>query len=234
MAGLLVGVDATAHPAQFSPKIIEAFQKYIDEFVIPFTPHPKVLDPFAGVGNIHRLVGCDTYGIELEPAWATQHPRTLVGDATALPFGDNSFDVAITSPCYANRMSDHHNAKDGSYRRTYTHHMRALLNDDTVKLHERNAGQMQWGEGYRKLHEEAWAEVYRVLKPNSYFLLNVKDHQRKHAKVSVSAWHANVCRDLGFRLMHIQRIETRHFRYGANRRRFPERVLVFLKLRWYL
>lgn len=223
-----MAIDPTSHPAPYSPSILAYFQDFIDIQVHPLLT-PVILDPFAGVGNIHKLQRCETWGIELEAPWASQHPRTLQGDATALPFQDISFDMVITSPCYANRMADHHDAKDGSYRRTYTHHLRALLGDPTAKLHARNAGHMQWGEEYRQLHEQAWAEVYRVLKPGAYFLLNIKDHQRKHARVSVSAWHAGVCRDLGFKLMNIQRIGTPHFRFGANRARFPERVLVLRK-----
>lgn len=67
-----------------------------------------VLDPFAGVGGIHDLADdrWNTYGVELEPEWAHQHPRTRVGDATALEWGDDSVDVVATSPCYGNRMAD--------------------------------------------------------------------------------------------------------------------------------
>ena len=45
----------------------------------------------------------------------------MIGDATALPFADWTFDAVITSPTYGNRMADHHNAQDGSRRVSYRH-----------------------------------------------------------------------------------------------------------------
>jgi hypothetical protein len=86
-----------------------------------------------------------TVEVELEPEWASQHPRTMVGDARALPLPDATFDMVVTSPTYGNRMTDHHNAKDGSRRITYTHNLGRTLTPG-------NSGAMQWGEDYRQLH----------------------------------------------------------------------------------
>jgi hypothetical protein len=39
------------------------------------------------------------------------HPRTIVGNALQMAFAGASFDVVVTSPCYGNRLADHHNAR---------------------------------------------------------------------------------------------------------------------------
>jgi SAM-dependent methyltransferase len=73
----------------------------------------RVLDPFAGVGRVHQLpveLPLLTVGVELEHEWAAAG-GSLCGDATALPFADESFDAVATSPCYGNRMADSY---DGS------------------------------------------------------------------------------------------------------------------------
>jgi hypothetical protein len=77
------------HPARFTDVIIERVQRILDaEHGTPIldAPAPRVLDPFAGTGGVHELIGYETLGVELEPEWAALHPRTILGDATALPF----------------------------------------------------------------------------------------------------------------------------------------------------
>lgn len=93
------------HPAKFSPEILEVLDRWIE-------PGWRVLDPFAGTGLIHTLDQAETWGAEIEPEWATMHPRTIVGDALKLPFADASFDAIATSPTYGNRMADSHNAQE--------------------------------------------------------------------------------------------------------------------------
>jgi len=115
------------HPARFSTNIIDRLTELAVEEVHRLNVSSiRVLDPFAGVGGIHNIRTAlpgqiKSVGVELEPEWACAHPDTIVGDATALPFPDESFDAVMTSPCYGNRMADHHNAKDGSRRITYKH-----------------------------------------------------------------------------------------------------------------
>lgn len=75
----------------------------------------NVLDPFAGVGRIHDLPAriAVTVGVEIEPEWAACRSGTIIGDATALPSDwSGRFDAVVTSPCYGNRMADHHEARD--------------------------------------------------------------------------------------------------------------------------
>lgn len=118
------------HPAKFSSSILTVLAGLVQ-------PEWRILDPFAGTGRVHSL-GSNTWGVEIEPEWASMHPRTIVGDALHLPFAAKSFDAVITSPTYANRLADHHEAKDGSVRHSYRH-------DLGRPLHPSNSGQLQWG-----------------------------------------------------------------------------------------
>jgi SAM-dependent methyltransferase len=102
------------HPAKFSQPVLDAGLRVLTEHS-PNGPL-RILDPYAGVGGIHQLHakgGHDTVGVDLQPEWAQANPRTIVGDATALPAGwTDGFDGFFTSVNYGNRMADHHNAMD--------------------------------------------------------------------------------------------------------------------------
>lgn len=214
----------TKHPAPYSPAVLEAMQRWLDKLAEHTYAwyRPLIIDPMAGTGRIHQLKGYITFGVELEPEWAEMHPQTQVGDATKLQYPNEYFDGCCVSPCYGNRMADHHNALDGSYRRTYRHLLGRQLSPN-------NAGAMQWGDEYRALHQEAWAEVYRVLKPGAPFLLNMKDHIRQKKRQHVTSWHFTTARALGFNLVAVESIATPGFRFGENRDRCVEKLLVFKK-----
>lgn len=208
------------HPAKFSKPILELLSEMIWDDAL-------VLDPFAGVGLIHSIPHIFSWGVEIEPEWARMHPRTIVGDATALPFGNETFPYAVTSCVYGNRMSDHHDAKDDSVRNTYKH---SLGRD----LHPNNAGQTHYwpydpqrpkkGLAYRDLHRRAHREVWRVLKPSSgdslacgVYILNVKNFYRGGLLVNVAGWHRWTLRKIGFELVERHVVSTRGNRHGENR-----------------
>ena len=106
------------HPAKFTDTLLPAIAKLLRPHV---RPGYRVLDPFAGVGKIFLLnqwyPGMQIEGIEIEPEWAAQHPRTTLGNALALPWADSHFDAIVTSPTYGNRMADSHTARDSSRRK---------------------------------------------------------------------------------------------------------------------
>lgn len=167
----------------------------------------RVLDNFAGTGLIHTLP-FDTWGIELEPEWACSDPRTLVGDATRLPFPDGSFDAVATSPTFANRMADTYDRSNDTCRTCRgtglsepapvpqvecsrcegTGKAPSTTNTYLTKLGRRpspgSSALMQWGKPYRQLHRQAWAEAARVLRPptedepGGLLIVNVSNHQR--------------------------------------------------------
>jgi DNA modification methylase len=207
------------NPAPFSANIL----RFISNSAL--LPHAGViLDPFAGIGKVHQLASHSlrVVGVEIEPEWAAAHQNTICGNALALPFEDESFDGVVTSPVYGNRMSDSHNAKDDSLRRSYTHDLRRTTGDSERKLHPDNAGTLYaWNKEYWRFHVRAWAEVRRVLKPGAPFLLNVSDFYRttsRHGRkrLPVVHTHTRVCRELGFTLAQAYPIETPRMRYGQN------------------
>lgn len=205
----------TPHPAKFSDPLLPIFAAAL-------VGYDRVLDPFAGTGKVHQLDGHRTVGVELEAEWARQHPATIVGNALTLPFPVGAFDAVCTSPTYGNRLADHHDARDGSERHSYTH-------DLGRPLHPDNSGALAWGERYRAFHERAWAEVTRVCSPSARFVLNVSDHIRQNERLPVAAWHiGHLCRH-GWALYDLVPVETRRLRYGDNAEARPlvEYVAVF-------
>lgn len=194
------------HPAKFSDALLPVL-----DFFLP--DEGLVLDPFAGVGGVHKLRTDTrmTVGVEIEPEWAMQHEGTQVGDSTRLSemFPEGTFDAVCTSPTYGNRLADHHNARDGSVRRSYTH-------DLGRTLHVNNSGAMHWGEAYRMLHAAVWAQCFHVIKPGGTFVLNISDHVRKGSPQGVHLWHVSKLGQLGFELQAMAPVETRRLKYGEN------------------
>jgi SAM-dependent methyltransferase len=216
--------NGVSHPARFSLPLIPVFAEILK--LHPFKVQ-NILDPFAGTGRVHLLAdsGFVTTGVELQPKWAHMHADTIVGDATDLPFSAETFDAIVTSPTYANRCADHHEAKDGSLRRTYTH-------DYGEELEPNNSGAMQWGDQYRELHNYAWQEAQRVLVPGGVMVLNIKDHVRAGVRQYVSGWHVTTLCQMGFELLYHVEVPAPGMRAGANSDlRMPaEQVYVFEKL----
>jgi hypothetical protein len=208
------------HPAEFSDEIIPVLAA-----AVPPDRYPRALDCFAGKGGIHKLPNA-TVGVELELKWARARPGTINGNAFTLPFPNDCFDAVVTSPVYGNRMSDHHNARDGSHRRSYTHYLGEPLHpDNTGQLYFRNG---PGGDEYRARHRRAWAEAVRVLRSGGRFVLNVKDWREQGELHRVTEFHVETLTELG--LVEINRVDvkTRSFGYGANREaREIERVVTF-------
>ncbi len=193
------------HPARFSDAILPVIDEELGDAV-------TVLDPFAGTGRIHEL-DRETIGVEIEPEWAAMHPDTQVGNALDL-FGTTtvepeSVDAVATSPTYGNRLADHHNARDGSLRRSYTHDLGRRLAVD-------NSGDLHWGDEYRRFHRAAYTQAIAAIRPSGRFVLNVSDHIRSGAPQGVHLWHVALLAELGLRWLSHQRVETPRMRYGAN------------------
>jgi SAM-dependent methyltransferase len=214
-----------AHPAKWSEAVLDAMGQAMWEHFPAGDGARRVLDPFAGVG-LARLASAlgaehEVVGVELEPEWAGADPRTLVGDACALPFEAASFDVVASSPCYGNRMSDHHEARDASERRTYRHKLGRPLSANS-------AGAMAWGRAYRRLHETAWHEAHRVLRPGGYVVLNVSNFSILDVEQRVVEFHLNTWLLLGATLVEARRVATPRYRYGANGEKRIEGELVLV------
>jgi tRNA G10 N-methylase Trm11 len=187
----------------------------------PQTPGEEimVLDPFVGTGKIYQLENAARIitGVEIEPPLAALHGHTVLASALELPWPNDSFDAIATSPCYGNRMSDHHDAKDGSTRRSYTHDMRRWLNDPNYELDPDNSGKLHWGALYRNFHRRAWREAIRVLKPDGVFVLNVKDFYKAGERQHITDWHIDTLVELGLQVDGGILVPVAGMGYGANR-----------------
>lgn len=198
------------HPAKFSEPILDRLAVLLEaerrRVVGRVHDGPLVvLDPFAGVGRIHRLARpgrIQTIGIEIEEPWAACHRDTRCGDSLTMmashahghathPSGFDLFDVMATSPTYGNRYSDHHNAQDGSRRRSYTH-------DLGQQLQPNNSGVMPWGPKYWAFHAEAYRLMLGALRPGGLLLLNVSDFYRRKELVHATEWHRGAAMGAGF------------------------------------
>jgi tRNA G10 N-methylase Trm11 len=193
---------------------------------------PLILDPFAGTGRIHDLRAVlrpepyETVGVEIEPEYAAMHPATIVGDAQTLPFAGATFDAIVTSSTYGNRLADDYDAADPESRRSYRF-------DLGRPLSPANTGQWYfWQPAYKTMHERAWSEAVRVLKPGGLFVLNTSDCTHNGRRQHVSAWHWEVLRSHGLTVLQHVAIAKRGMRLGANRdERWPEDIIVFRRTR---
>lgn len=215
-------VRIPSHPAKFSTTVLECIAQYLN-------PLDLVLDPFGGVGGIHRL-DCLTRSLEIEHAWvlkSREYGISYEGDAQHLStiFAPHDFDAIVTSPTYGNRMADHHEARDGSKRFTYRHSLGRPLS-------ENNSGAMQWGDEYREFHADVWRQCVELLRPGGLFILNIKDHRRKGVAQDVPYWHRMTLKKLGLDFQSVTALDTPGMGFGANQakaNKLPELVYVFRK-----
>lgn len=253
------------HPAKFTPKIIEEIINAFGRHGLPET----LLDPFGGTGRIHSIqsvTNTKTYAVEIEHEWAEESNKqgpTHHGDFFSFdPIIDrflvlNSkgyrtvasphlFECIATSPCYGNRMSDHHNANEvcrackgtGSVAVEYGHDDFNDFNAETCNkcdgcgynkyirhtythylgrpLTPGNSGVIPWGDKYKKFHRKAWKKCYKLLEPNGLMILNVKDHMKNKRVQQVSRWHRSCLTWTGFRLLEDLRVPVKGMGPGSN------------------
>jgi hypothetical protein len=197
-----VTVPMRPHPAKFTDLILESMRVRINDEYRRLNNHLAsadrtpilVFDPFAGVGRIHRLHRdgrVHTDGMEIEPEWGGYHPRTRVGDALEWMTSTSvRYHVVTTSPCYGNRFSDCHDARDSSERHSYKHDLGRMPTEGS------NAT-FPWGPRYWRFMGEFYRLVDRVLLPGGLFLLNVSNFQRAKVMVNAVPWHAGACWGVG-------------------------------------
>lgn len=231
--------EPTEHPATWSAPILEVIAARLPRGAV-------VLDPFAGTSRPNVIPGVYTVCVEIEKPWATQ----VVGNALTLPFRSGTFRWVATSPCFGNRMADHHDNRDPckpcrgtglqeglsdpcracrgsglSRRHTYKHY----LGRDP---HPASSAILQWGGEYRDFHRAAWAEMTRVCGRWAHLLLDISDHIRGGAVMPVTDWHQSALEGLGWLCLERTPVDVRRQRHGQNGdlRVLCEWVLEFVKV----
>lgn len=246
------------HPAPWNMDILDYIGDVLDnEAYRQGKKKLHVLDPFGGIGLIHELPH-NTVTVEIEPEWADQGAElgeSWVGDSTDLHwFRTNSFDAWVTSVTFGNRMGDHHNNKDTckkckgkgwfgrgreqcsvckgvglSHRRTYKHY----LGHD---LKPNNTGGEQWGKRYRSLHRAFVTEGNRVVRSGGLAILNITNHYRTlrtgedPVEQRVSEWWMRELIRQGHTIDHVARINTRKYKFGANRHRTDGELVIVTRV----
>ena len=239
------------HPAKYSQSIADQMAECLSTQHLPIDGDKyfgRVWDPFGGTGRIHSIVDAVVnkpllaITTEIEWEWAGQsntlgRGRSVVADMQHAPFRPESFVAIATSPCYGNRMADHHENKDPcsqckgtgrgveidtrdtdckkckgdgrSVRNTYRHKLGRALTPGSAAM-------LQWGPNYRAFHEKAWGEVWLHLKPHGLFILNVSDHIRAGVREHVSDWHNKIILSMPFTPVDALSVETRRNKQGEN------------------
>lgn len=212
------------HPAKFTSNQIEQIasaiaEEFGDDKAI------KILDPYAGVGKVYELqeYGHFVQGIEIELEWARQHPNTVCDDShrwMSLVYR-NSFHAVVTSYVFPNRMTDHHNAKDGSKRHSYKHY----LGRDPSKGSSATLG---WGKKWRQFHREGFRLMSRVVKKNGLIIIDSKNCYKKGELVMVNEWTIRTLAKMGFPLLQVRPVFTRGLTHGKNYEDRTDRHLIIV------
>ena len=205
------------HPAKYSPELQPILRRML-------RGASRVLDPFGGVGTIHRLgLPGETYAVEIEPEWQCQHPRTMLGNALELPWSDGFFDAISTSPCYGNRLRDNYEAHDRHERLGYRHQLGRPPHPD-------NAGTLAFGPAYQDFHRRVWHEASRVLQRSGIFVLNVKDYFENYQRQYVTDWHIQTLESLGYMLIEHVKVPVKGYRRGIGTQRMAYESMIHFVL----
>lgn len=220
------GEKKIRHPATYSEQFLPIFAEKLRGCA-------RVLDPFAGTGKIAKIKDYgftgEVWANEIEKEWLEPNVFNadvcVFEDAEFLHCPNNFFDAICTSPTYGNRMADHHNAKDGSKRNTYTHCMGRELDTE-------NTGRMQWGKAYQQKHERIYKHLVDMLRDNGLFVLNISNHIRQGQEIDVTSFHKDVLQKNGLTLIEQIAVPVKRLKFGANsdKRVSNEYILIFKKI----
>lgn len=218
----------TKHPAKFSEPILDVLERLVAKEArrrrAAGASSLTILDPFAGVGRVHRLArpprnGFEilTEGCEIEAEWAACHRDTVCADALhwlrrIIGGSGRLVQMYVTSPTYGNRYSDHHDAQDGSVRHSYTHYLGRQPSKGS-------SATMPWGPDYWEFTALAYRLMFEAAEPGAPFVLNVSDFVRGKELVHAAAWHQGAALGAGWsvdRGTRIRRVPTSRHRHGEN------------------
>lgn len=179
-----------SYPVALCDRLIRTFSK----------TGAKVIDPFNGIGS--TLVACEkldreAVGIDLSKAFCdiaksrinnkNKKIRVIKGDSfkELEKFNEESFDLCLTSPPYWDIL----NMKRSADRKESVNYS-----------NERNdLGNIENYNEFIELLKKLFMEVYRVLKHNSYCLINVMDIRKKSNFYPLHSDLAHAMTEIGFK-----------------------------------
>lgn len=227
------------HPARFSKIIVEMMQ-------IMVLPGIHLHDPFAGTGErlgaLADKLGCTFSGTEIEASLIIDR-RVVRGDATdPETYPDGRYWI-VTSPVYANGVSDHFRASDRSKRKTYRQAVATLEGADRP-LHVNNMGRY----GYRGTKRDGvsgkrfaywdiarrsvanWKGAERVILNVSDFISGTDDDGEDVIEPHVEDWLA-LMESEGWMPLSVTPVATPRMRHGSDgsrERRMPNEIIAVL------
>jgi len=223
------------HPSPFSKPIRVFLTDLIHDW-----PGP-ILDPYAGVGGVHKLGRDDTYGVEIEQEWAELSRFTAWGDSATIRTHDDDCVVTsplsrwttrdirfprpraiVTSPDYGNRFADQYlgtpaevaeRAATGKAprRRSY-----AISLNRAVSVGS-GAGFYFWTDEYKDLHTNVMRAVTDVVVRPGLGAFNVSDVIHDKTVHPVTMWWQGMLQGLGWQFKDAHPIGTHRYKDGANR-----------------
>lgn len=231
----VVPLGKVKHPATWTPALLDRIAAILGYECETTGRRVVVLDNHAGTGvkvsdHLGLQLCSDWLGVEIEPEWAAVSPWVHQGDSDHLPPGwKESFGALVTSPDYGTRMADHHDAKDGTERKSYTHDLRATTGDSERHLDAANTGTRLFGPAYQAIHVRRLIEAIRCVRPGGLVIINMSDHIKAGRIVHVVAWWRETMLRAGLVAEHDWIITTPRMKMGENRdlRVDGEHLLVF-------
>ena len=210
------------HPAQFSDELIDPICGLLP-------PGPGTLfDPMAGLGfklaDIAHRLGREPFGCEIEPGFVrAAHHRVIHMDVCELPVAlpQLRFDAVVTSPPFANGMSDAFTSKEGSHRITYIHRLRQHYGSG-YQLDPRNMAGFSPRRSYGALMNfmdaltEVWMAVTKMLLVGGVFVVNTKNSVIKGEMFDFTLAVQRQLAGLGLVLTDEITVPVPSMRYGAN------------------
>ena len=194
------------HPAPFNARTLDIVSFLLHMYWKDSGIPERLLDPLAGIGGVAGVEWPGKkYGVEIEREWAEQaRERGLtvhIGDSRELPWPDGHFGVICTAPSDGTRAEPRmapKSARDRNYRRYLGRHPSPGT-----------AGAAAWGDEYRAVHTQIWAESLRVLAPGGLCVLSVTDHLKHNRRQDVAKWHLATLEKMGMEVLRTVRISIR-------------------------
>jgi len=124
----------------------------------PKTPPALILDATVNGGRIWRGTNRKVIGLDIEPAYRP----SIIGDNTAMPFGDGAFEVVIYDPPHIPNQG------------------RDKQKDFTARFGLGMRSAREQGYNFAHLYPAFALEAFRVLRPEGILLCKIADYVHNH------------------------------------------------------